>query len=1000
MDPSYRELLLRLRRARRGWRLRRLAASFACWLGVAAALSFACLLAELLYQPRPAVCRGLVVGGAAAAALAALALAWRAVGRATLRQTACRVEIAAPALGRRLEGALDLGAAPGPLGELATAALAQTAAAYRDVDFSAGMRLGPLRRAILPGLLLFLLACGCLAFANVRAAWRHLLWPAAFARPRPVDVLAPEPEPAPPAVTAVEVRVRPPAYTGLAESVVPKASVLRVPAGSEVLLTVFTDAPGTMPVREAAGHLAFPGGRPGETVALKAGDGGVFHGGFTAREDGNLTFSLLDSGGRSNAVANAYPVEVVPDRLPKIRIAEPRRNCAVAPGEKLEFVVAADDDYGLRDVRLSFRRNQRGEPQVAAAWKDVNGREVMLRQGFVFKPGSFQGGDVVTFYAEADDRAPLEGAAAPDGRRVRSQPLTVTVVDRAAAAAEDKKSLAAVLQKVTEAHRFQLSAHRAAGALKLAAAALDASAISRQQGQARDLAREAAALAEGVRAPGAARVREVLLGLANNEMASALDNLQALAQAGSPQERAEAMRLVLPAQAEALRRLAQILGIVGALAQAPETELGKDGTDLPQRAAEALKKLQDAMEGLKETQKKVVALKETWEKENVDDFTDAQKKEMEELKAAEENWANLLRDVHSDLSKVPPQDFSNPSLLGEVMTVLEEVEMVAASLTAKETVIATTAAETGLELAEGMTTHVEKWLMDKADHTAWKMEEPLADYDTPMAELPDKLEDIVGELVEQEEELMEEAEDQSSSWADSLDKGAGWDAADGPMSNFSAQGVTGNQLPNDTEVGGRSGQGRSGKSHGEMVGDTAIDKGGRKTPARLTPDAFEKGNVKDQSTEASGGATGGGKGGGAGAQGLEGPAAPKDGGAPMPRLQGKQADIRSKAERINLQLKLRGYNTEMLENTLNELRAAEERGGGRYAASGREKRRLADSLRATVDSLAAQARARADLGADLPRDLQREIMNARADDFPAGYEDLVKAYYERISRGE
>ena len=35
----------------------------------------------------------------------------------------------------------------------------------------------------------------------------------------------------------------------------------------------------------------------------------------------------------------------------------------------------------------------------------------------------------------------------------------------------------------------------------------------------------------------------------------------------------------------------------------------------------------------------------------------------------------------------------------------------------------------------------------------------------------------------------------------------GWSAGDGPISDMSAKGVTGNLLPNQNEVGGRSGEG-------------------------------------------------------------------------------------------------------------------------------------------------------------------------------------------------
>jgi hypothetical protein len=137
------------------------------------------------------------------------------------------------------------------------------------------------------------------------------------------------------------------------------------------------------------------------------------------------------------------------------------------------------------------------------------------------------------------------------------------------------------------------------------------------------------------------------------------------------------------------------------------------------------------------------------------------------------------------------------------------------------------------------------------------MEEPLTQTDAPMAELPTDLQDIVGDLMEQEEDLFRDIEDTSSSWADSLDKGAGWDAMDGPISNMSAQGVTGNALPNSSEIGGRSGEGRTGKSSGEFVGDSAVGKGGRRTPTRITPDDFMAGQVNDSSKEDAGGATGG-----------------------------------------------------------------------------------------------------------------------------------------------
>ena len=50
-----------------------------------------------------------------------------------------------------------------------------------------------------------------------------------------------------------------------------------------------------------------------------------------------------------------------------------------------------------------------------------------------------------------------------------------------------------------------------------------------------------------------------------------------------------------------------------------------------------------------------------------------------------------------------------------------------------------------------------------------------------MPELPKELQDMVGELMEQQEDLFDQMEDMNANITDSADKGIGWDAADGPI---------------------------------------------------------------------------------------------------------------------------------------------------------------------------------------------------------------------------
>ena len=266
-----------------------------------------------------------------------------------------------------------------------------------------------------------------------------------------------------------------------------------------------------------------------------------------------------------------------------------------------------------------------------------------------------------------------------------------------------------------------------------------------------------------------------------------------------------------------------------------------------------------------------------------------------------------------------------------------------------------------------------------------------------MAELPGELEDIVGELMEEEEDLMDEMEDVSSSAADSADKGAGWDAMDGPISNMSARGVTGNRLPNSSEIGGRSGEGRQGKSSGEFVSDIAVGKGGRKTPSRLAPDPFTKGQVKDLSKDPVGGATGGGKESGAGGEGLEGPV-PRQVDRDMKRLAKRQAELRNKAEAIDLKFKVLNYHHTDLEKLIDTMTTIErDLRSGRYRSALRRRKVLLDGLGHIKSYVEGEFEVRRDQSTNLPADIQKEILSSMEDASPAGWEELNRRYFQRLA---
>jgi hypothetical protein len=259
---------------------------------------------------------------------------------------------------------------------------------------------------------------------------------------------------------------------------------------------------------------------------------------------------------------------------------------------------------------------------------------------------------------------------------------------------------------------------------------------------------------------------------------------------------------------------------------------------------------------------------------------------------------------------------------------------------------------------------------------------------------------LLPELMEEEEDLFDEMEDISSSWADSIDKGAGWDAMDGPISNMSAKGVTGNRLPNTNEIGGRSGEGRSGKSSGEFVGDEAVGKGGRKTPSRLTPDPFMKGQVKDTSKDPVGGATGGGKESGQGGEGLEGPV-PNRPDRELERLANKQATLRNKAEGIDLQFQVMNYHRTDLKRLIEAMATVErDLRTGRYRNALRQRDVLLDGLDRAKKTAAGEFAVRLDRTANLPTDVQKEMLGSMQEPAPAGWDGLNRQYFERLSSGK
>ena len=220
---------------------------------------------------------------------------------------------------------------------------------------------------------------------------------------------------------------------------------------------------------------------------------------------------------------------------------------------------------------------------------------------------------------------------------------------------------------------------------------------------------------------------------------------------------------------------------------------------------------------------------------------------------------------------------------------------------------------------------------------------------------------------------------------------------DGPIADMSAKGVTGNQLPNNNEMGGRSGEGRSGKSQGDFVGDTAVGKGGRNTPTRLDPTPFAQGQVKDTSKDPVGGATGGGKMSGEGAAGLQGPV-PAKAVEGLKRLATKQAELRNTAERLALQYKLSRYDNFKLNESIDLMREVEtDLNSGRYQNAMRRRDVLLDDMDTSRMLVSGQMNVQQDSTPTTSLKMQRDLNDAMKGELPPAWSDPLKEYYKKLA---
>ena len=350
----------------------------------------------------------------------------------------------------------------------------------------------------------------------------------------------------------------------------------------------------------------------------------------------------------------------------------------------------------------------------------------------------------------------------------------------------------------------------------------------------------------------------------------------------------------------------------------------KNAKETIEAAAAVIKEVGEKLDELEKKQAHIVEV--TRDMKARGKLDDEAREKLGEMDKEQKEMADAIEQLANDLYQFPELPVCN-ELNAKMREVYEDVLQALDSENSPSIEIAVQKEDAILDAIRSTKERiedVEMWLPDVPDHFVWNMESFDTDEfpEIPLVPLPDELEDLVGELLDQAEEIDAQSQDTTGNNI-IADTEMGWAVMDGPMPSFSAKGKSGNTRPNDNEMTGRSGAGREGQATGELVENHVKGYEGRETHARRTQDQFQKGMVtEDEDSTLKARATGGGKlGGESETQGMFGNAPRRD--LHTAAHSRQQQKLRQEAEVLYASARLLYIGSGSLGEATRELRALE-----------------------------------------------------------------------------
>ena len=200
---------------------------------------------------------------------------------------------------------------------------------------------------------------------------------------------------------------------------------------------------------------------------------------------------------------------------------------------------------------------------------------------------------------------------------------------------------------------------------------------------------------------GLATVKAVLADLAANEAALAIEQADVVAALKAMDRRARTPVRPLPARRTASSASSSRCWPSCRRSRPPAAAPAKRAATCRPRSREKLQKLADNLEEFIAAQRKVIAAAPDLAKKPVDAFTPEDERLLDDLQAVQDKWEKFLNEAFADFSKLAQQDFSNPVMLKELISVKTDVTMAKDALSARRpTEIATALEDNGIENAK------------------------------------------------------------------------------------------------------------------------------------------------------------------------------------------------------------------------------------------------------------------------------------------------------------